>query len=586
MQMLSAILPETAVAPGIAQKTSRPATKGAFQNVLKQESDNNDMPENLPVSQAKATTNTQNTVNLPNSGTQQSSTGGKSPVEVKPDGPTDREIVSARTSEPALEDLQPSDEGTEPIAESLMAGTILHAPMVQIPTQSATSPTATGPVMEKSETTVAVAQTNQAPPVTRETVIQETQTATASIGKQQPIAPLQNHATGNENSGDIAQQTSPSEESVNRRSALSHIADTTHQQTGSNQQTAPSPDLEASPATAAQALSQVAADRIVQVAPSVSGQATNKPVANKAKAQPLGESRFSDLLGQNQTSNSDMVSAEQPTASATQAPASEPNLVTAPAARNTASLPNNAADKGNKGTETTETVLEIKDQTVSNPSTVIADTENSQPAITGDPGQTTTIIEVTPGTTESAPGMIQGTEQTAVAGNSPLSSPMSTASAGTTGALPSGNGFAIPEQQVMEQVIQRSSLKELEGKRQLTVELHPEELGQVKLNLTQDNDRMQLHLQAQSSEVRDILEKHLPRLQEALQQQGLRLETIQVSVDAQRNNAQEFLDRQQQQQAHRNPWQQNHRAAVQTEEQLIARPTNRANSATGLSLRI
>ncbi|ABA88435.1 flagellar hook-length control protein FliK [Syntrophotalea carbinolica DSM 2380] len=580
MQMLSSILPETAVAPGIAQKTSRPATKGAFQKVLKQESGSNNMSEDLPVSHAKATTNTQNTANLPNSGTQQSSTGEKSPVEVKPDGPTDREIVSARTSESALEDLQPSDEGTEPIAESLMAGTILHAPMVQIPTQNTTSPTATGSVMEKSETTVAVAQTNQAIPV-----IQETQTATASIGKQQPIAPQQNNAPGNEISGDVAQQTSPSEESVNGRSALSHIADTTHQQTGSNQQTAPSPDLEASPATAAQTLSQVTADRIVQVAPSVSGQATNKPVANKAKAQPLGESRFSDLLGQNQTSNSDMVSAEQPTASATQAPVSEPNLVTAPAARNTASLPNNAADKGNKGTETTETVLEIKDQTVSNPSTVIAGTENSQPAITGDPGQTTTIIEVTPGTTESAPGMIQGTEQTAVAGNSPLSSPMSTASAATTDALPSGNGFAIPEQQVMEQVIQRSSLKELEGKRQLTVELHPEELGQVKLNLTQDNDRMQLHLQAHSSEVRDILEKHLPRLQEALQQQGLRLETIQVSVDAQRNNTQEFLDRQQQQ-AHRNPWQQNHRAAVQTEEQLIAKPTNRANSATGLSLRI
>ena len=72
----------------------------------------------------------------------------------------------------------------------------------------------------------------------------------------------------------------------------------------------------------------------------------------------------------------------------------------------------------------------------------------------------------------------------------------------------------------MEQVIQRSSLRELEGKRELTVELHPKDLGQVKLNLVQEKDQLQLHLQAQNSEVRDILEKHLPRLQEALATAG------------------------------------------------------------------
>jgi flagellar hook-length control protein FliK len=154
-----------------------------------------------------------------------------------------------------------------------------------------------------------------------------------------------------------------------------------------------------------------------------------------------------------------------------------------------------------------------------------------------------------------------------------------------TSHMPSTEGTVLPDHEVVEQILQGSSLRELEGKRHLTVELHPEELGQVKLELVQEKDRLQLHLQAQSSEVRDILEKHLPRLQETLQHQGLRLENIQVSVDAQRNNSQGFFERQQQQ-GHRSPWQQATQGSLRAEEQPVAaRPDGRA-SASGLSLRI
>jgi flagellar hook-length control protein FliK len=151
--------------------------------------------------------------------------------------------------------------------------------------------------------------------------------------------------------------------------------------------------------------------------------------------------------------------------------------------------------------------------------------------------------------------------------------------------LPSTAGTALPDHEVVEQVLQGSSLRELEGKRHLTVELHPEELGQVKLELVQEKDRLQLHLQAQSSEVRDILEKHLPRLQETLQHQGLRLENIQVSVDAQRNGSQGFFERQQQQ-AHRGPWQQATQGSLRAEKQPLAARADGRSSASGLSLRI
>ncbi len=186
-----------------------------------------------------------------------------------------------------------------------------------------------------------------------------------------------------------------------------------------------------------------------------------------------------------------------------------------------------------------------------------------------------------------SPGTNQGINQASLAGHFVTPAATSTpvlAAQGTP--LQQTSSFTVPEQNVMEQIIARSSLRELEGKRQLTVELHPEDLGQVKLNLVQEQDRLQLHLQAQSSEVRDLLEKHLPRLQEALQQQGLRLETIQVSVDAQRNNnAQGFFERQQQH-ASRNPWQHTNRSFLQSEEQHLPAQVTRHSSVKGLSLRI
>lgn len=151
--------------------------------------------------------------------------------------------------------------------------------------------------------------------------------------------------------------------------------------------------------------------------------------------------------------------------------------------------------------------------------------------------------------------------------------------------LPHTSAFAVPEQEVMEQIIQRSSLQELDGKRHLTVELHPEELGQVKLDLVQENNRLQLHLQAQNGEVRDILQKHLPRLQEALQQQGLRLDDIQVSVDAQSSNAQGFFE-QRQQQARRNVWQNHRTASLPDQVQPAAARATNQTTARGLSLRI
>ena len=70
----------------------------------------------------------------------------------------------------------------------------------------------------------------------------------------------------------------------------------------------------------------------------------------------------------------------------------------------------------------------------------------------------------------------------------------------------------------------------------ITLRLHPEELGHVKLELVMDKDSVRAHLHAQSQQVQEVLERHLPRLRDALEMQGLKIDQLQVSVDSQQRN--------------------------------------------------
>lgn len=325
---------------------------------------------------------------------------------------------------------------------------------------------------------------------------------------------------------------------------------------------------------------QVATTQNPQLAMATTGTLIPGTTSPKVKSEPLGDHRFAQLLGRNDTSVlglnniAGMNQAGQAIATA------NPESV----------MPNTTGKEIFKGWNSIEAV--VRKTEPANPATSNIDLftgKEINPAQALDQVPQPTNLEfenLTSGSSEVATGIIEGNGQPPVMGQllTPASSPAPTQGAQAT-TLQQNPGFLVPEQDIMEQVIQRSSLRELEGKRQLTVELHPEDLGQVKLKLIQEKDTLQLHLQAQSSEVRDLLEKHLPRLQEALQQQGLRLETIQVSVDAQRNNAQGFFERQQQQ-AQRNPWQQTNRSSLQPEEQHRPIQPNMPSSAKGLSLRI
>jgi flagellar hook-length control protein FliK len=182
------------------------------------------------------------------------------------------------------------------------------------------------------------------------------------------------------------------------------------------------------------------------------------------------------------------------------------------------------------------------------------------------------------------PSVFDGTLAAAGAGKNPvegLSGPLQGSAATTaTFAATSPN----QEVRILDQVLQQLPLNRIGDQNRIVIRLHPEELGEVKLDLVMDKDQLKAHLVAQTQQVQDILEKHLPRLQEALHNQGVKLDSIQVSVDSQRNQGREFNDRNQQPAPFARYFGQ-HRATTEPIPAVAAAGSSRPGQG-GLSLRI
>ncbi len=94
--------------------------------------------------------------------------------------------------------------------------------------------------------------------------------------------------------------------------------------------------------------------------------------------------------------------------------------------------------------------------------------------------------------------------------------------------LPSGT--EIPHSQIINQVIDRFTLNRTLESGNITLKLHPAELGELRMEIKVEQDNIKAHITTQNPQVQEILDRHLPRLREALEQQGLNLELMKVTV--------------------------------------------------------
>ena len=86
------------------------------------------------------------------------------------------------------------------------------------------------------------------------------------------------------------------------------------------------------------------------------------------------------------------------------------------------------------------------------------------------------------------------------------------------------------------------------GEQKLTIQLHPEHLGQVDLRITLNNGEMQIHARVESPTAQNALESHIGLLRDSLEKQGINLERLEVSVEQRDRNSYAFAQEHENQQ--------------------------------------
>jgi len=120
-----------------------------------------------------------------------------------------------------------------------------------------------------------------------------------------------------------------------------------------------------------------------------------------------------------------------------------------------------------------------------------------------------------------AAGQPQGTGQQAS---------VSTPIASTTMHLPSG--MTVPDGTVVDQMITHFSVNKQLETSTVNLRLYPEELGELRMEIKVSQDNIKAHIVVQNPQAQEMIDRHLPRLREALEQQGLQLQQVEVSVAA------------------------------------------------------
>lgn len=172
--------------------------------------------------------------------------------------------------------------------------------------------------------------------------------------------------------------------------------------------------------------------------------------------------------------------------------------------------------------------------------------DKAQPVIAQEPGQQPVSSEEGIELTSEA-GKLETLKPAEQNGTSPhlqavaVDRPQSAPTAPVTGVsakimqLPSGQQVA--ENQLVDQVVTYLAGSSDGESGRMRLRLHPAELGSVRLDLIVEGDKVRAHLQAQSQQVQEVLDRHLPQLRDALQQQGLKIDEFRVDVQTGQDQA-------------------------------------------------
>ncbi len=120
----------------------------------------------------------------------------------------------------------------------------------------------------------------------------------------------------------------------------------------------------------------------------------------------------------------------------------------------------------------------------------------------------------------------------------------STQAMNVEGKLAPGAHLPVSESDMVNNLIQRFNVNPRLQTSKLTMQLHPAELGAIKIDILVKDDSIKASIVAQSQQVFDTLEKNMPRLRAVLENQGFTIDTFQVVMDDNSGNHQELFQEQ------------------------------------------
>ena len=82
----------------------------------------------------------------------------------------------------------------------------------------------------------------------------------------------------------------------------------------------------------------------------------------------------------------------------------------------------------------------------------------------------------------------------------------------------------------MNQIVERAVFRLHNGQSEVRIDLKPDFLGHVRLQIVTENHQVSLRILAESAAVKDLIDGHLGQLKTDLQAQGLKVDEIDVTV--------------------------------------------------------
>lgn len=125
-----------------------------------------------------------------------------------------------------------------------------------------------------------------------------------------------------------------------------------------------------------------------------------------------------------------------------------------------------------------------------------------------------------------------------------LNTSTTTQTTSVEGKFSPGAELPVPEKEIVNNLIQRFNVNPRLQTSKLTMQLHPAELGALKIDILVNNDSIKANIVAQSQQVLETLEKHMPRLKTILENQGFSVDAFEITMEGDSSNQSELFQEQ------------------------------------------